>query len=73
MLWIYNAFLRAQFCCPNQETFEEKKFEPMKKALLCLGMRISFENINLTQIQCLENKKISNLDLSQIHNCYKND
>ena len=37
--------------------------------MLCLGMRISFENIlNLV----FGKYTISNLDLNQIHNCYKN-
>ena len=39
--------------------------------MLCLVMMISFENIDLTQILCLANKKNLNLDLSQIHHYYK--
>ena len=39
--------------------------------MLCLEMMISFENIDLTQILCLANKKNLNLDLSQIHHYYK--
>ena len=38
----------------------------IKMNILCLKMMISFENLKMTQIYCLVNKKFSKLNLDQI-------
>ena len=65
LLGLLNLWFRV-FCCPpkgNDRVF-------LHSLMLCLGIVISFDNIDLTQISVRQTREFK-FGFNEIHHCYK--